>query len=134
MTLGQHRGTADYTIGQRRGLGIESNEPRYVVGIDAQNNQVVIGGNEDLMQKTVLANDVVYGKYDTPYWQTPREVTAKVRSNMRVQPAMAQVVDGSLQVIFNQPQRAITPGQAVVCYDGDDVAMGGTIIQQGEIE
>jgi tRNA-specific 2-thiouridylase len=133
MTLGQHRGTADYTIGQRRGLGIESNEPRYVVGINAQNNQVVIGGNEDLMQKIVLANDVVYGKYDAPYWKTPREVTAKVRSNMRVQPAMAQVVDGSLRVIFNQPQRAITPGQAVVCYDGDDVAMGGTIIQQGEI-
>jgi tRNA-specific 2-thiouridylase len=129
--LRQHDGIADYTIGQRRGLGIESNEPRYVVGIDAENSRVIIGGNEDLMNQTVLADDIVYGKYDEPYWRTPREVLAKVRSNMRVQPAVAQVIDGNLQVIFNLPQRAITPGQAVVCYDGDDVAIGGTIIRQG---
>ncbi len=129
-TLGQHRGIADYTIGQRRGLGVEFNVPRYVVAIDAVNNQVVIGANEDLMSQTVTADDVVYGKFDAEYWQTPREVTAKVRSNMRVQPAAAQVIDGLLQVIFNQPQRAITPGQAVVCYDGDEVAVGGTIIRQ----
>jgi len=125
--LGTHEGVALYTIGQRRRINIRTNQPRYVIGLDAEHNRVIVGGNEELMRRTVVAEQVALGKFDADALRTSRPVTAQVRYKMTAQPATA-VLDGEqLWVTFDAPQRAITPGQALVCYDGDDVACGGVI-------
>jgi len=129
VVRGQHDGIAFYTIGQRRGLGFSSNDPFYVVAIDALNNRIIVGPQEALLQAQVTAQDVIYGLFTEEQLKTPQEVTAMLRYKMVAKQAMARVgEDGKLQVTFNEAQRAVTPGQAVVCYVGDDVACGGTII------
>ncbi len=129
VVRGQHDGIAFYTIGQRRGLGFSANDPFYVVAIDAVNNRIIVGPQEALLQARVTAQDVIYGLLTAEELQTPQAVTAMLRYKMAAKPATAQVgEDGKLQVVFHEPQRAVTPGQAVVCYVGDDVACGGTII------
>jgi tRNA-specific 2-thiouridylase len=126
--LGTHAGIAFHTIGQRRGLGIAVNAPRFVVRIDAAANTVVVGESEALLRRNVTAADVVFGKFSPAMLAAPQRVTAMLRYRMAPQPAMASLDDaGYLQVEFDTPQRAVTPGQALVCYDGDDVAVGGTI-------
>jgi tRNA-specific 2-thiouridylase len=126
--LGTHQGVAFYTIGQRRGLGITANEPRFVIRLDPQANTVVVGGQADLLQRRAVATDVVFGKFSPEMLAQPTPVLASMRYKMQAQPATAQVVDARLEVTFQEPQRAITPGQALVCYDGEDVAAGGTIL------
>jgi tRNA-specific 2-thiouridylase len=126
-TVGAHEGVAFYTIGQRRGLNIACNEPRYVTRLDAATNEVVVGAHEDLLEHSVIADDVALGKFDAGDLRAPRPVTAMLRYKMTAQPAIAQLHDGRLVVTFDAPQRAVTPGQALVCYDGDDVACGGVI-------
>lgn len=126
--LGTHEGVALYTIGQRRRLGITTPEPRYVVGIDAAQHAVIVGPQEALLQRAVCAEDIIFGKFAPEALAEPRPVTAMLRYKMLAQPAMAKLADGRLVVEFTQPQRAVTPGQAIVCYDGDDVAVGGTIV------
>jgi len=125
--VGAHEGVAFYTIGQRRRLNIACNEPRYVVALHAVENEVVIGGGEDLMKRVVVASEVALGKFDADILRAPQPVTAMLRYKMTAQPAVAQLIDDRLTVTFAAPQRAVTPGQALVCYDGDDVACGGVI-------
>jgi len=125
--VGAHEGVAFYTIGQRRRLHIACNEPRYVIALDAAVNEVIVGTGEDLLQRTVVAGDIAFGKFDAGALRDPQPVTAMLRYKMTAQPAVAQLVDGQLHVTFAAPQRAVTPGQALVCYDGDDVVCGGVI-------
>ena len=130
-TVGAHEGVAFYTIGQRRGLNIACNEPRYVTHLDAETNEVIVGTQDELLERTVIADEVAPGKFDTGDLQAPRQVTAMLRYKMTAQPATAQLIDDRLHVTFEAPQRAVTPGQALVCYDGDDVACGGVIASPG---
>ncbi len=125
--LGLHQGIVHYTIGQRKGLGIALGKPTYVVDIDATTNTVVLGGNEDLMQKTLIATDLNW--ISIPTLTAPMQVTAKARYRQTDQPAtIIPHTDGTVEVVFDNPQRAITPGQAIVFYDSDLVVGGGTIL------
>lgn len=128
--VGTHGGVAFFTIGQRRGLQITVHEPRFVTALDAVANTVTVGGAEDLLRREVVAGEVVFGKWAADDLRVPRPVVAMLRYKMAPQPAMAYCAGGRLYVAFEHPQRAVTPGQALVCYDGDDVACGG-IIQAG---
>lgn len=124
--LGQHKGIIHYTIGQRRGLNISGKERLYVVEISPEDNRVVLGKDEDLYKKELIADQVNLIACDK--LPEPVQVTAKVRYRQKEQPALAwQSEDGRLHVKFEQPQRAITKGQAVVLYDGDLVIGGGVI-------
>ena len=125
--LGRHKGIVHYTVGQRKGLGITADAPLYVKRIDAAENRVVLSGNDALFSRELTANDFNWIAYDVP----PRELraTARVRYHQREQAATVTVFeDGHVHLVFDEPQRAITPGQAVVLYDGDTVLGGGTIL------
>lgn len=124
--LGIHRGIIHYTIGQRRGLGIAAGHPLYVCGMDPVQNRVVLGTDAELFTDSLTASDV--NLIGAEHLGTPRRVLAKIRYRHKEQPAAAFVDgDGILHVQFDEPQRAVTPGQAVVLYDGDTVLGGGTI-------
>ena len=125
--LGRHRGIAHYTIGQRKGLGIPSNQPLYVKAIDPKSNQVVLSENDALFSQQLTGENFNWIAWEAP----PRQFrcSAKIRYRQTEQPCEVTVEeDGSVQVLFDRPQRAITPGQAVVLYDGDTVLGGGTIL------
>lgn len=125
--LGRHKGIVHYTVGQRKGLGIAADAPLYVKQIDAAFNRVVLSGNESLFSRELTANDFNWIAYDVP----PRELraSARVRYHQREQAATVTVLgDGRVHLVFDEPQRAITPGQAVVLYDGDTVLGGGSIL------
>ena len=125
--LGRHKGIIRYTIGQRKGLEIALGRPMYVVALDSKNNRVVLGDNEDLFKTELTASDFNYIPGEMP--AGPFRCTAKVRYKHPEQPATARLMDdGRVKVVFDQPQRAITPGQAVVLYDDDEVLGGGTIV------
>ncbi|WP_409967646.1 tRNA 2-thiouridine(34) synthase MnmA [Bengtsoniella intestinalis] len=122
--LGRHKGQACYTKGQRRGLGVSAATPLYVVS--KCGNQVVLGSNEDLFATTLHAGN--------PFWtQEPMvhgRVTAKTRYSQNEALATVDLLDdGTLRVVFDSPQRAMTPGQAVVLYQGDVVIGGATILE-----
>ncbi len=124
--LGTHRGIVHYTIGQRKGLGISAGHPLYVCGIEPETNRVVLGKNEELFSDVLEAEDV--NLISVPSLAEPMRVRAKIRYRHQEQPATAWMTeDGRLHVKFDEPQRAITRGQAVVLYDGDTVVGGGTI-------
>ena len=124
--LGQHKGIIRYTIGQRRGLGLPSSEPYYVCAIDPAANTVTLGRHEDLMKRGLGAGDFNWVASKPPAVRF--RCTAKIRYRHKEQPAEVSVSDdGSVRMVFDEPQRAITPGQAVVLYDGDIVLGGGTI-------
>ena len=124
--VGQHQGAVGYTLGQRKGLGLAMGEPVYVCGKDMQRNTVSVGPNETLFRKELLAND--WNWFPFPHLTEPVRCKAKIRSRQIEQPAVVYPgADGFARVVFDAPQRAITPGQAVVLYDGDLVIGGGTI-------
>ena len=125
--LGRHKGIAHYTIGQRKGLGIPSNRLLYVKAIDPKSNQVVLSGNDALFSQQLTGENFNWIAWEAP----PRQFrcSAKIRYRQTEQPCEVTVEEnGSVQVLFDRPQRAITPGQAVVLYDGDTVLGGGTIL------
>lgn len=125
--LGRHKGIIRYTVGQRKGLGIPFDKPMYVIEVNPQNNTVVLGTNDDLFSREVTANSI--NLISVPNIQEPMRVKAKVRYRQAEQWATAvQTDDDTLKITFDEPQRAITKGQAVVIYDGDIVVGGGTII------
>lgn len=124
--IGEHQGIAFYTIGQRKRLGVALGEPMYVVRIDVERNAIVIGRDQDLYRSEFHAEDVNYISIDRPTDEFA--VTAKIRYNMIDSPALLSMNgDDRALVHFQRPQRAVTPGQAVVFYDGDMVIGGGTI-------
>lgn len=126
--VGTHSGVVNYTLGQRKGLGLAMGAPVYVCGKDMAANTVTVGPNEALFSKELVAGDWFFFPFET--LTQPLEVTAKVRSRMEAQPATVYPLENGLcRVVFREPQRAITPGQAVVLYDGDVVVGGGTILQ-----
>ncbi len=124
--LGEHRGVVRYTVGQRKGLGISHPTPLYVVKLDVPQNKVVLGDNADLFTTTLEAEDCNF--ISVSGIPTPRRLTAKVRYRHIPAPCTVWQTDEThIRVVFDTPQRAITPGQSVVLYD-DDIVVGGGII------
>jgi tRNA-specific 2-thiouridylase len=123
--VGHHRGIAFYTIGQRRGLGLALGTPRYVVEIDASQDTVMIGPREELETHTLLAKEVSFVSGQEPEMPTP--VQAKIRYRSPLVEATLSRQGTGVRVDFAQPQQAVTPGQAVVFYRGEEVLGGGTI-------
>lgn len=124
--LGKHAGAICYTIGQRKGLGIALGAPAYVCCKDMDKNTVTLGTNEDLFHRSLRAVD--WNWIPFPILSEPIRVTAKVRYRHTAQPATVYPEEnGTARVEFDEPQRAITAGQAVVLYDGDLVVGSGTI-------
>ena len=125
--LGRHKGIIHYTLGQRRGLGLPAANRLYVTGIDPESNTVTIGSNDDLMKTTLYARKVNLIAMDRI--ETPLRCSAKIRYRHKEQPCtVTQPEEDLLKVVFDEPQRAITPGQSVVLYDGDVVLGGGVIV------
>lgn len=123
---GTHKGLIRYTVGQRKGLGLALPKPMYVCKLDPKNNAVILGDNEDLFKSELVAGDINFITCDK--LSAPIKCEAKVRYSQSQQPATVwQTGENEIRVEFNEPQRAITPGQAVVLYDGDTVIGGGTI-------
>ncbi len=126
--VGRHTGIVGYTLGQRKGLGLAIGAPVYVCAKDVAQNTVTVGPNDALYHKTLLANDWNFFPFDT--LTEPIRVCAKTRYRQVEQPATAYPEEnGAVRITFDEPQRAITPGQAVVLYDGDLVIGGGTITE-----
>ena len=124
--LGTHRGQIHYTIGQRKGLGLAYAYPLYVIRKDITHNTVILGPNEALFSKDLWAKEVNLISIDE--LTGPLKVTAKTRYRQKDVPAtITPMAEGRVHVVFDEPQRAITPGQAVVFYDGDLVVGGGVI-------
>ena len=124
--LGHHRGVIHYTVGQHKGLGMPFPEKMYVCRILPDTNTVVLGKNEDLFAKEAMVGEVHWISGERP--ENPVSCRAKVRYRQAEQPAVAYPQeDGSVRLVFEEAQRAITPGQAAVLYDGDVVLGGGTI-------
>ena len=126
QVLGTHQGLIHYTIGQRKGLGIAYEYPLYVIDKDIASNTVILGPNDALFQKALLAENCNLIAIDK--LEAPLRVTAKTRYRQKDVPAVIEpLANGKIKVTFDEPQRAITPGQAVVFYDGDYVVGGGII-------
>jgi tRNA-specific 2-thiouridylase len=124
--LGRHRGLIRYTIGQRRGLGVAKNERVYVAAKSATDNTVTLGPKESLYTKSLTADNINLIACET--LEKPTRVTAKTRYLQEEEAATAwQTGEDTIRVVFDRGQRAVTPGQAVVLYDGDIVVGGGTI-------
>ncbi len=124
--LGTHRGVIHYTIGQRKGLGIAAGEPLYVCRICPQSNTVVLGRNEDLFSTEADAADFNWISGESP----KQAIRCKVKIRYRQAEQWATVTpcgEHDVHISFDDPQRAVTPGQAAVLYDGDIVLGGGTI-------
>ena len=124
--LGRHKGISHYTVGQRKGLGIAAGKPVYVTKICPAENRVILGDNEDLFHRELDVEEFNFISFDTP----PAEFRAKaqVRYRQKEQWATVKVTgEKSVHIIFDEPQRAITKGQAAVLYDGDVVIGGGVI-------
>jgi tRNA-specific 2-thiouridylase len=123
--LGRHRGIAHYTIGQRHGLNVTVGHPVYVVRIDATTNRIIVGGESDLLHKRLIASQLSWVSGEPP--KSPVRITAKIRYRSPEAPASLKVNADTAEVFFDEPQRAITPGQAVVFYHGEEVLGGGII-------
>ncbi len=124
--VGQHKGIIRYTVGQRKGLGLALPAPLYVLGVDPAENRVLLGEEAELYRKELTAHSI--NLIATDRLDSPVRLTARVRYRQKDQPATVTQLDAdTLQVVFDEPQRAITPGQAVVLYDGEVVFGGGII-------
>lgn len=123
-SLGEHEGLPDFTVGQRRGIQVASRngKPLYVIELKPAENKVVVGDADDLLTREVPLDDL--------FWSAPRSaetvrVRAKIRYNMDAQPA--RLIPGERKLVFDEPVRAVTPGQIAVAYRGSTVIAGGTI-------
>mgnify|MGYP002558483955 CR=1 FL=1 len=125
--VGRHHGAVRYTNGQRKGLGLALGAPVYVCDKDMEKNTVTVGPESELFTTTLVAGD--FNWISIPELTAPMRVKAKARYRQPEQPATVRPLpDGKVEVEFDEPQRAITRGQAVVLYDGDIVVGGGTIL------
>lgn len=129
--LGEHLGVIHYTIGQRKGLGIALGKPQFVIDKSAETNRVVLGDEEHLFKREVMVGEVNFIPFDT--LTAKMRVTAKLRYRHIEQPAtLYPLSDKKVKLIFDEPQRAPSPGQAAVFYDGEIVIGGGIITGCGE--
>lgn len=129
--LGSHQGAFRYTVGQRRGLGIASERPYHVVALRPDRNQVVVGRREDLLRRRAEAVSVVWTSGD------PEEVSFRAEAQVRYRHAAApgrveRTARDRIRFVFDEPQLAVAPGQALVCYHGDRVLGGGWIVGSGD--
>ncbi len=124
--IGTHDGLPNYTIGQRRGLGVPSDRPLYVVDIDAARNALIVGEEDHLFRRTLHAVDANYLVGNTPEDGSHLDVKIRYRS-APVGATFRAAGDDRFGLIFDEPQRAITPGQLAVLYDGDRLLGGGTV-------
>lgn len=128
QVLGQHEGIHRYTIGQRRGIGISDQRPLYVVSINADKNIVTVGSADDLQSLEFTAAGVNWIAFDDP--SDPVRADVRVRYRHTAAPAtITPLPNHRARIVFDEPQRAITPGQATVFYRGDEVAGGGWIVR-----
>ena len=149
--LGHHEGVHNFTVGQRKGLGVATGSPLYVINLNGAEGKVTVGGNDDLLSRTLIAHKLNWISIDGLHApgadanalspgegdsikpvtaNAPMRVTAKIRHRHEPAPAVLEPApNGEVRVTFDQPQRAITPGQAVVFYDGDLVVGGGWIAE-----
>ena len=126
-TIGEHQGVHHFTVGQRKGLGVAVGEPLYVISTDAQSQSVVVGGNDELLCKRLSARDVNW--ISIAGAPEPIRAQVKIRNKHAAAAAILQATSDPtrVEVVFDEPQRAVTPGQGAVFYDGDLVLGGGWI-------
>ena len=125
--IGEHSGIYNFTVGQRKGLGVATGSPLYVIQISGADKQVIVGGEENLYSQTLRARRVNLIAVDE--LREPMRVSVKIRHRHEAAPAMIEKTgNDEILATFDQPQRAITPGQAAVFYDGDVVVGGGWIV------
>ena len=124
--LGEHKGIIGYTIGQRKGLGLALPAPMYVCEKRVDANEVVLGSHEELFRKEMDVSGINWLASD----KTPDKIRAKVKIRYKQEEQSAEInfTENGAKVYFDEPQRAISKGQAAVFYDGDTVLGGGTII------
>ena len=123
--LGKHTGLYNYTIGQRKGLGISYKVPLFVLGFNPAKNEVIVGEEKELYKKEIIVTDVNILLVDEI--KEPMEVDVKTRYSAKVAKAQIKQYEKEIKVVFDEPQRAITPGQSAVFYVGDIVLGGGKI-------
>jgi tRNA-specific 2-thiouridylase len=125
--LGEHAGVHHFTVGQRRGLRVAAGEPLYVIATEPATQRVIVGRNDDLLRATLTARDmnwVSMGAIDAPIRAQVKIRNKHLAADATVSPTSDA---GRIQIRFDEPQRAVTPGQAAVLYDGDLVLGGGWI-------
>jgi tRNA-specific 2-thiouridylase len=127
--LGKHQGTAFYTVGQRKGLNLTTKEPLYVIAIDASTNRVIVGPEAMLFRQETCVGRANWVAGRPPF--QPTKVKVKIRHGSPEAEALLNSENGKAKVCFQQPQRAIAPGQAAVFYEGTKV-LGGGIIESAE--
>lgn len=124
--LGTHKGIIHYTVGQRKGLGVSFGKPMYVAAIRPEDNTVVLGDADEIFATGLTASDPNFISIEE--LKDEMRVSAKIRYSAKAAPAVIRPADhGRVEVVFDEPQRAITPGQSVVFYDGD-IVVGGAVI------
>ncbi len=128
QVVGEHQGVMRYTVGQRKGLGLARPEPTFVVGIDAATNTLTVGEESALYRSAFEAGRANFVSIDVP--TAPIQVDVRVRHRGRTVPGIVTPIgNGRLRIELSEPERAITPGQSAVFYDGD-VLVGGALIEQ----
>ena len=128
VILGKHKGITHYTVGQRKGLNLAMGHPVFVTGIRPETNEVVIGDGNDVFSDHLICRDVNWMAIDGLHGEE-KEVLAKIRYSHKGSPCIIrELPDGTVECQFKEPQRAITPGQAVVFYEDECVVGGGTIL------
>jgi tRNA-specific 2-thiouridylase len=129
--MGEHTGIHRYTIGQRRGIGIAHEKPLYVIQIERLKNQIIVGEKDDLLTPEFVAKGVNWVAFDEP--ADPVRAEVRVRYRHEPEPATIYALPGTpdrrARIVFDEPQRAITPGQATVFYNGEEVVGGGWIVK-----
>jgi len=130
--LGTHNGLVHYTIGQRRSLGISSATPLYVIRIDVQKNAIIVGQEKDLYSRGLIASEASFTQGEQPADGT--KIGAKIRYRSPAVPVtFGSVEEGRFSVDFAEPQRAVTPGQIVALYDGEELLGGGIIDSKNDV-
>lgn len=131
--LGRHKGLIHYTVGQRKGLGIAFGKPVYVYGVDAEKNQVKLCDNAALFRRTLYAGNLAHMAYEK--FEDGMRFKGKIRYAHKAAWCTVRMVGGDiLECTFDEPQRAITPGQSLVLYDGEYVAGGGFVLPDDAVK
>ncbi len=126
--LGKHEGIYKYTIGQRKGLGIAFGRPMYVCGINHEKNEIILGENETLFKKDVLIKNFNFMGYDSDYINNETKAYGKIRYSHKKASCTIKKYGNLIKCVFEEPQRAVTPGQAAVFYDSNNYIIGGGTI------